>query len=390
MSEIKLYNGNCVDVLKTLPENSIDTCLTDPPYEIRLFNKGWDDTGDAFDVKTWREVYRVMKPGAILLSFGSPRTYHRLTCAIEDAGFLIKDCIMWIHGQGFPKAQDIGKLIDKSLGMERPVIGRAKNAEEIMRRNSYSPNNNEGWDRPCRQNEEWIYSKGNITAPASEEAKIWDGWGTVSLKPAYEPIVVAMKPLDVNYVTNALTHGVAGLSIKTSKIYSEGEEIVINNWNDSGNFFRPSAGEEFSTKIEEGRFPTNVIHDGSDEVTALFPDSVNRKSKNWRTNEKSVARFFYCAKPSQKERNHGLKENNNNHPTIKPLKLIEYLTELTNTPTKGIVLDPFMGSGTTGVACISKGRSFIGIEKEKKYYDIAEERIGYAKKDLPLDKYVNL
>ena len=374
-----IYTGDCLEVLAGMPENSIDTCITDPPYELGFMGKKWDSSGIAFQPETWQAVYRVLKPGALLLAFGGTRTYHRMVCAIEDAGFEIRDTIAWVYGSGFPKSYDISKGIDKKAGAKREVVGWNENLTGRTR-----PEGN-----PVRFTNK---ANGTLTAPSTPEAQLWDGWGT-ALKPAFEPIVVAMKPLDGTYVENALKWGVAGLWIDGGRIGNE----EINLHGNNGNVFGGGESEKnYHTII--GRFPANLIHDGSDEVLEVFPQTtsgnLNSGHKrgdgtgnsfmggggvvqgNYGGDSGSAARFFYCAKASRAERNAGLE--NNGHPTVKPIALMRYLVRLTKTPTGGVVLDPFMGSGTTGIACVLEGREFIGIEREPEYVEIAEKRIAEA------------
>ena len=415
---VQLHLGDCLSVLAGLPENSIDTCITDPPYELGFMGKKWDSSGIAFQPETWQAVYRVLKPGAILLAFGGTRTYHRLVCAIEDAGFEIRDTIAWVYGSGFPKSYDISKGIDKKAGAKREVVGWNENLTGRTR-----PEGN-----PVRFTNK---ANGTLTAPSTPEAQLWDGWGT-ALKPAFEPIVVAMKPLDGTYVENALKWGVAGLWIDGGRIGNE----EINLHGNNGNVFGGGESEKnYHTII--GRFPANLIHDGSDEVLEVFPQTtsgnLNSGHKrgdgtgnsfmggggvvqgNYGGDSGSAARFFYCAKASRAERNAGLEGmeaqrkagaefrpnhmekamngedgnpygrwgmTQNNHPTVKPIELMRYLVRLTKTPTGGVVLDPFMGSGTTGIACVLEGREFIGIEREPEYVEIAEKRIAHYR--LPI------
>jgi len=413
-----IYTGDCLEVLAGMPENSIDTCITDPPYELGFMGKKWDSSGIAFQPETWQAVYRVLKPGALLLAFGGTRTYHRLVCAIEDAGFEIRDTIAWVYGSGFPKSYDISKGIDKKAGAKREVVGWNENLTGRTR-----PEGN-----PVRFTNK---ANGTLTAPSTPEAQLWDGWGT-ALKPAFEPIVVAMKPLDGTYVENALKWGVAGLWIDGGRIGNE----EINLHGNNGNVFGGGESEKnYHTII--GRFPANLIHDGSDEVLEVFPQTtsgnLNSGHKrgdgtgnsfmggggvvqgNYGGDSGSAARFFYCAKASRAERNAGLEGmeaqrkagaefrpnhmekamngedgnpygrwgmTQNNHPTVKPIELMRYLVRLTKTPTGGVVLDPFMGSGTTGIACVLEGREFIGIEREPEYVEIAEKRIAHYR--LPI------
>ena len=388
---MRLINGDCLEEMKKLEDNSVDTILTDPPYNLSFMGKDWDafPGNQAFQewTRQWAtEALRVAKPGAMMLCFGGTRTFHRIACGIEDAGWEIRDTMLWIYGSGFPKSYNISKGIDKKAGAEREVVGKS----EI---NIYKDNKNHKFFTEEEGNPE--YEKGDITAPSTEEAQLWDGWGT-ALKPAFEPIIVAMKPRDGTFVENALKWGVAGLNIDGGRVPT-GEDTTTRH-NSSSSYMTQSIGEvqpkqdEYVTGSVRGRWPANIVHDGSEEVLAWFPNGSQR--------------YFYCAKASKKERNAGLdgmeehkrdesrnadqlsmnggsgnpynrgaKPVTNNHPTVKPLSLMTYLTKLTKTPTGGTVLDPFMGSGTTGMACKKVGRDFIGIELDEHYFEIAEKRI---------------
>jgi len=312
-----LHQGDCLDIMPTLPENSVDTIITDPPYGLSFMNKNWDHgvPGEQF----WREALRVAKPGAMLLAFGGTRTVHRLACAIEDAGWEIRDRIQWIYGSGYPKSHNISKAIDKAAGAEREVVGVAADfARDGSRRkvdgSHAAPTNQvpngDRWSQP-------------ITAPATDAARTWDGWGT-ALKPAHEGIIVAMKPRDGTFANNALTHGVAGLWIDGGRVPANGERptgggnksTVQATGKNGGNVTPPA-----------GRWPANVLHDGSDEVLAGFPETTSpkqytKKKAGWLPpgsihfknelqsqefgDSGSAARFFYCAKASRRERNAGL------------------------------------------------------------------------------------
>ena len=320
---VMLYYSDCQGILQMIPSHSIDACVTDPPYEIGFIGFGWDQTGIAFNPALWKSCLSVLKPGAHLLAFSAARTYHRIAVAIEDAGFEIRDQIMWLYGSGFPKSFDISKGIDRHYKAEREVIGSTgyKTSRGHFRATK--------WGGGDRTRVDLIETK-----PATEEAKKWEGWGT-TLKPAHEPIVVARRPFDGTVIENVLRYGTGGLNIESGKI-------------------PPPDGECAGTRDKAGRFPANVMHDGSEDVLKIFGDA---------------ARFFYCAKASQTDRQGG-----NEHPTVKPNQLMRYLVRLV-TPPGGIVLDPFMGSGSTGVACVQSGFQFIGIEKEKNYFGISVERI---------------
>jgi len=395
-----IYTGDCLEVLATLPENSVDTCITDPPYELGFMGKKWDSSGIAFQPETWKAVYRVLKPGAILLAFGGTRTYHRMVCAIEDAGFEIRDTIAWVYGSGFPKSYDIGKGIDKQAGAEREVVGKYQSPE----------NTSGGKGRKFCFGGQPLDGLPNVTKGNSG----WDGWGT-ALKPAFEPIVVAMKPVDGTFVNNALTWGVAGLWIDGGRVKTDEAAYFVTDkepTNADGQVYGWAKYEALHKRgggNSQGRFPANFVHDGSDEVVELFPQTTSGKvaagtMRGLKSNHNvayadiaagteltgygdsgSAARFFYCAKASRSERNAGLESNG--HPTVKPIELMRYLVRLTKTPTGGVVLDPFMGSGTTGIACVLEGREFIGIEREAEYVEIAEKRIAHYR--LPILEDVN-
>jgi site-specific DNA-methyltransferase (adenine-specific) len=381
--------GDCKEVLRRFPPNTFDTVITDPPYGLGFMGKEWDNLieptrdsaggflrnnksgsnpyaaarcrlgADTNQMQQWHYEWakiclRVAKPGAMMLVFGGTRTFHRLACAIEDAGWQIRDCMMWLYGSGFPKSLDISKAIDKAAGAERKIIAANKHANQY-------PNGPGGVGFHGGPGEYSQISRPPepLTIPATPLACQWDGWGT-ALKPAWEPIIVAMKSLDGTFAHNAETHGVAGLNVDEGRI--EGKQ--------------------------QGRWPANLLLD--EESAELLGQP---------------ARFFYCAKAGKKERNIGLdgegqivddgrqkKIDNpylrgetlrqNIHPTVKPLALMEYLCKLTKTPTGGLVLDPFGGSGTTALACIKTGRDYVLIEKEPEYCEIANKRIGGLKEQL--------
>ena len=369
-----LIHGNNLDELPKLPDNSVDAIITDPPYELGFMGKTWDSTGIAYNVELWQQCLRVLKPGGHLLAFGGSRTYHRMAVAIEDAGFQIRDQIMWVYGSGFPKSLDVSKSIDKQAGAQREVTGMKVTGKART---------DQGWQGGQQEVP--------VTAPATDPAKQWDGWGT-ALKPAHEPIVLARKPLDGTVAQNVLTHGVGGINIDGCRVGNE--SLQINHYNAKGYnpFFHDSqAGNPYVSSGHSGRFPANFIHDGSDEVLKLFPDTAGQ----------SAARFFYCAKANKKDRNEGLDgfeekrpdersvtgmgtfeekgvaKQANHHPTVKPTDLMRYLCRLI-TPPGGTILDPFTGSGSTGKAAVLEGFNFIGIELDPDYIAIAEARIQHA------------
>jgi DNA modification methylase len=358
---MKLITGDSLYLLKTLADNSVDSIVTDPPYGLSFMGKKWDYDVPSVDI--WKECYRVLKPGGHLLSFAGTRTQHRMAVNIEDAGFEIRDMIAWVYGSGFPKSLDISKALDKAAGAEREVVGSytARGFSEI------SPTND---GRNQWAAGEVVDKVANITAPATESAKQWEGWGT-ALKPALEPITVARKPLIGTVAANVLTYGTGGINVDGCKV---GNEPRTNT----------SASAIFPESQTLGRWPANLIHDGSEEVDTLLGSS---------------ARFFYCPKASKKDRDegleafeykeltaygdykgtpeHGPKQNvkaRNHHPTVKPTELMRYLCRLV-TPPNGLVLDPFMGSGSTGKAAKLEGFSFVGMDLDQQYVDIARARI---------------
>jgi len=454
---MKLHNGDCLNVLKMMAEDEVfvDSIVTDPPYELGFMGRSWDSTGIAFQKETWELCFKVLKPGGHLLAFSGSRTYHRMAVAIEDAGFEIRDQVMWLYGSGFPKSMNIGKSLDKKLGNEREVVGTLKSKQDIRSGNyvGTATDTNE-------------YSR--IDIPITEGNSEWEGWGT-ALKPAHEPLVLARKPLsEKSVVDNVLKHRTGGINIDECRVegndakypdsnpdfrdqgrqskenmgidklsFGQTENVkrkkvvrktrtddsVFNNGNSS---FR-AEGTLYADADPRGRFPSNVMHDGSDAVKDIFPHTKSGKMKQHIEggqynvygkmyprdvetigDEGSAARFFYCAKTSKAERNQGLDnlptkkassmpgrrnaddmkdskidndvtdrfvtEKKNIHPTVKPIKLMKYLCRLI-TPKGGTILDPFMGSGSTGMAAKEEKFDFVGIEKEEQYFNIATARI---------------
>jgi DNA modification methylase len=382
---IDLRNGDCIEQIRQLPPNSVDSIVTDPPYELGFMGKSWDSTGIAYSVKMWDEALRVLKPGGHLLAFSGSRTYHRMACAIEDAGFEIRDQIMWVYGSGFPKSLDVSKAIDKQSNVQREVIGKHPQPGSTNLRTAMGDNWQESPD---------------ITAPTTDKAKQWSGWGT-ALKPAHEPIVLARKPLIGTVATNVIIHGTGALNIDGSRVGNEtirtsgGRSVSITGDERIGNALGMYGESEPLNTEHQGRWPANFIHDGSDEV---------EKSFNY-ADSGSAARFFYCAKASKKDRNEGLDgfaekrpdersetgmgtftekgvaKQSNHHPTVKPTDLMRYLVKLV-TPPNGTVLDPFMGSGSTGKAAVLERFSFIGIDQSADYLEIAAARIKHAEQQI--------
>ena len=307
MNQLK---GNCLETLKTLPDCSVDSIVTDPPYELGFMGKSWDNSGIAYNQDLWAECLRVLKPGGHLLAFGGSRTYHRMACAIEDAGFEMRDQIMWLYGSGFPKSLDVSKAIDKAAGAEREVVGikkRQGRSGGIM-----------GSPRDIEQ---------AFTIPATPDAQQWEGWGT-ALKPAHEPIVVARKPLIGTVASNVLEHGTGALNIDGCRVGTDGGCSGASAGPSNGIYGDGLNGSPAQPVEGLGRWPANVIHDGSDEVVAGFPEHKSSARKVGKVTETtfgsntpmpddligvlsygdsgSAARFFYCAKASKSERNAGL------------------------------------------------------------------------------------
>jgi len=352
---VTLYHGDCREILAGLPDESVSAVVTDPPYGLAFMGKKWDY--DVPSVAIWEQCLRVLKPGGHLLAFAGTRTQHRMAVRIEDAGFEIRDMIAWVYGSGFPKSLDVSKAIDKAAGAEREAAGpkiyaggHIQNHSGVAHGRSYC-----GFDHSGTTME---------TAPATEAAKQWAGWGT-ALKPSLEPITVARKPLCGTVAENVLQHGTGGLNVDGCRVGT-----TVETWPASRSFSSGissgytdgiAKGETQSTgTAPPGRWPANLIHDGSDEVVGLFPADDD--------GEKSAARFFYTAKADKADRGPG-----NNHPTVKPLDLMRYLVRLV-CPMGGVVLDPFSGSGTTLAAAQAEGCLAIGVEREAAYCEIIKGR----------------
>ena len=379
-----LMNADCLHALAVVPDNSVDAVVTDPPYGLSFMGKKWDY--DVPGVEIWTECLRVLKPGGHLLAFAGTRTQHRMAVRIEDAGFEIRDMIAWVYGSGFPKSLDVSKAIDKAAGAEREVIGDNPNGRTTAR-------TSEAWARPWNGDDDAGAMK--ITAPATDAARQWQGWGT-ALKPALEPITVARKPLVGTVVANVLEHGTGALNIDGCRIgdfqNTTPSGADRRNAKLAAMGYRPGTYQMGKKEPSgaPGRWPANLVHDGSGEVLAGFPETKSggyppeggqrsqvstygkptaRGEQKFTSSEGSAARFFYCAKASKKDRGDG-----NTHPTVKPTDLMAYLCRLV-TPPGGVVLDPFMGSGSTGKAAHAEGFNFIGIERDPEYFRIASERI---------------
>jgi DNA modification methylase len=495
-----VHIGNNLDILPTLPDNSVDSIVTDPPYELGFMGKKWDSSGIAYSVELWSECLRVLKPGGHLLSFGGTRTWHRVAVAIEEAGFEIRDSMAWLYGSGFPKSLDVSKAIDKSdatearrkrdlqfvewmqtTGMKpseaNKIVGKSDVASHYFRLDQPAVATAELFDklRPYlpevpdyieklvadrtiesqnfknrqvlgqKQGTKSVDGAGHgivpggiteqvtldITAPATPEAQQWEGWGT-ALKPAFEPVVVARKPLIGTVAENVLTHGTGGLNIDGSRIgRKEGDNSSAGNRTATFGAQETQSGGDGSGGWEQnasGRWPANVI---LDEYTAELLDgqtgelkpATSRTARNKHIpmpnnpqlgdlvahpvygDTGGASRFFYVAKASKRDRNEGLEElpeirtgamsatadgsmltgsgnertttRQNFHPTVKPTDLMRYLIKLV-TPPGGTVLDPFTGSGSTGKAAILEGFRFIGCELTEDYVPIIEGRLKHA------------
>ena len=393
---VKVFNDDCLNVLREMPDNSVDSIVTDPPYGISFMAKKWDY--DVPSVKVWKEAMRVLKPGGHALIACGTRTQHRMVCNIEDAGFEIRDVVSWIYGSGFPKSLNISKAIDKAAGAEREVVGErtsaygTENSGEMKSR----ADGKGGTGLFCGKNAKTVPITGR---PATDEAKQWDGWGT-ALKPACEFFTLCRKPLSEKTVAaNVLKWGTGGINIDGCRVEGEPWKAHEATGLADKKFFTSGDAKVIQKEPHaQGRFPANLIHDGSQEVLDLFPEtksgdftqrgqSANTVQPNgWKTGDRnykkfkgdqgSAARFFYVPKASKKDRNEGCGEleKGNNHATVKPTALMAYLCRLI-TPTGGVVLDPYMGSGSTGKAAVREGFSFVGIELDPDYYEICKARI---------------
>jgi DNA modification methylase len=441
MQEIR--HGDCLSVMREMPDASVDAVVTDPPYGLAFMGKRWDYDVPSVDI--WAECLRILKPGGHLLAFAGTRTQHRMAVRIEDAGFEIRDMIAWVYGSGFPKSLDVSKAIDKRGGSVAGFEQFRDAVRAAMKRNGVSrsrlqaalgnhmlghyltagsqpavPNlrdyriirdsvqlgpefdalfNDEaerdvvGRKRtgdPVSWYAESVRGDGlvDITAPATPEAQQWAGWGT-ALKPALEPITVARKPLVGTVAANVLEHGTGALNVDGCRVLADDgytENAVTQGINTAQTSYAPAVARRTFEPSINGRWPANLIHDGSEEVVGLLNDA---------------ARFFYCAKASKADRDEGCEglivkdvhrygaglgegidpnapaRNRNHHPTVKPTDLMRYLCRLV-TPPGGIVLDPFAGSGSTGKAAALEGFRFIGIEREAEYVEIARARIAAA------------
>lgn len=422
-----IHHGDSREVIRSLADNSIDAVVTDPPYALvsivkrfggenaapaksegasgvykrasaGFMGKTWDTGETAFDPAFWADVLRVLKPGGHLIAASGTRTYHRLACAVEDAGFEIRDMLSWLYGSGFPKSHDVSKGIDKALGADRLVLAQGQAVKRMI---PGADQNKAGWEKT--NGREYVPT---VTAPGSAPAAAWQGWGT-ALKPACEPWVLARKPLIGTVAANVLAHGTGALNIdgcrvpvdpaadasqlRTMSRSQRTDDMHGQEWGLS-----KGGGDTPTVVRADGRWPANVVHDGSPEVVEAFPvapgqqgvvkgtepsspfanvygDMPSRSGRaDPRNDSGSAARFFYTAKADAEDR------LGSKHPTVKPTDLMRWLVRLI-TPPGGVVLDPFAGTGSTGVACIAEGFDFILIEREAEYVADIERRIAWAR-----------
>lgn len=381
MSGSRLFLGDCLDALRQLPDASVDSVVTDPPYGLSFMGKKWDC--DVPSVEVWAECLRVLKPGGHLLAFAGTRTQHRMAVRIEDAGFEIRDMIAWVYGSGFPKSLDVSKAIDKAAGAEREKIRKPSAATAY----SSAAGNLRPW---MERAQELGYTEVDGDQAATDAGRQWAGWGT-ALKPALEPVTVARKPLTGTVAENVQKYGTGALNIDGCRIEAGSDHAANCSRSNVTGIWTPHTGEGgvSTTAHPQGRWPANLIHDGGDEAAGLLGEA---------------ARFFYSPKADGTDRNEGLDgmeaklsmrygeqgqgpsaqqtprkpvEQRNIHPTVKPTDLMQYLCRLV-TPPGGTVLDPFMGSGSTGKAAQMEGFRFIGCERDPEYFAIAKARIETA------------
>jgi DNA modification methylase len=414
---IELHCGDCLVVLDGIADSSIDSCVTDPPYHLtsivkrfgsatsddvyrnaelrKTFNQGkspfartatgfmgkqWDGGDIAFRSEIWAKVYRVLKPGGHLIAFGGTRTYHRMACAIEDAGFEIRDQLAWVYGSGFPKSHDVSKGIDKADGAKREKIATGNAVKRMI---PGADQNKSGWLKDSGRE----YQPG-IELPATDAARQWQGWGT-ALKPAWEPIVLARKPLIGTVVENVLAHGTGAINIDGCRVGTDGGTRGCDAGPSNGIFGNGLNGSFGNPVLGLGRWPANFVHDGSDEVVGMFPEAgvihtparrgvsffgkyagqENIEECRFEKGKGTAARFFYTAKADSNDR------LGSKHPTVKPVNLMQWLVRLV-TPKGGVVLDPFAGTGATGEAAWREGMRAVLIEREVEYQNDIRRRMG--------------
>ena len=352
----ELHHGNCLDILRTMPDASVDAVVTDPPYGLSFMGKRWDY--DVPGVEIWEQCLRVLKPGGYLLAFAGTRTQHRMAVRIEDAGFEIRDMIAWMYGSGFPKSLDVSKAIDKAAGAEREKIQHK--ARPITSGTMSGKVDTRPWIEKSRLTG---FHECDGLVPVTDEAKQWQGWGT-ALKPAMEPITMARKPFKGTVADNVQAYGTGAINIDGCRIETDNN---LNGGGYSGGTPKTMFSGLGRLQPDEynqpfGRWPANVLHDGCEDVLRGMGEA---------------ARFFYTPKACKEDRDDGCE--NNFHPTVKPTDLMRYLCRMV-TPPGGIVLDPFTGSGSTGRGAVLEGFRFIGCEMDADYIEIAKARILAAEK----------
>jgi len=420
-----IHHGDCLEVVAGMESESVDAIVTDPPYGLGFMGKEWDALPPGLP---WAEqCLRVLKPGGHLVAFGGSRTFHRLAVAVEDAGFEIRDQLQWLYGSGFPKSLDVSKAIDKAAGAERKIVGREKTpfrVDNAADRGTSLTGSVNGDFSSQRDDDGYRYTE--ITAPATEDAATWEGWGT-ALKPAHEPIVLARKPLSGTVAQNVLEFGTGALNVDGCRVdATDKTKFPVGDYGERGLY--GVDGDRTEDPNPSGRWPANLMFDPEAGKVLDGQSGEQRSGTAIRKNNVArgvigppgggadgapdagfgdtggASRFFYTAKASRGERNAGLDgfdpsqtnfaagtglKNNgdgtprnmtatakNVHPTVKPIDVMRWLVRLV-TPPGGTVLDPFTGSGTTGIAAGLEGFDFIGIEREQEYLAIAEARIAW-------------
>ena len=384
-----LLIGDCVEQMRTLDAESVDAVITDPPYGLTFMGKDWDNYGTPLGFQQWTaqwaaEAYRVLKPGGYLLAFGGTRTYHRLAAGVEDAGFEIRDCLLWLYGSGFPKSLDVSKAIDKAAGAEREVIGKSRDK-------GYTANGVTSGPAVGGVKGGFSYqSVHNITATATDAARDWEGWGT-ALKPAVEPIVMARKPLIGTVAENVQRYGTGAININATRVGTE------ERFNNAGGISSVNGvyGLRFGNvegNTVNGRWPANVLLD--EEAAAMLDEQSGNFSGQVSMQKVTGGHRFIIGDPETKQEfvkgltdfggaSRESKPRANTHPTVKPVALMAYLIRMV--ARKGsVILDPFMGSGTTAVAAIQEGVAWIGCEREAEYVKIIEGRTAVAQAGLGL------
>ena len=401
-----VYHGDCLTVLAELPDGSVDAVVTDPPYELGFMGKGWDASGIAYRVDLWAEALRVLKPGGHLLAFGGTRTWHRLACAIEDAGFEVRDSIAWMYGSGFPKSLDVSKAIDKAAGAERTQRIDPRWADRYP--NGNGGNHNRGPNGIYGAAESVLGRQLTTTDPVTDAAREWSGWGT-ALKPAHEPIVVARKPLVGTVAANVLEHGTGALNIDACRIAGEPWKAVAPNIGGrSGGVMGKPREHPGGEPHNAGRWPANVVldEDQAAELDRQSGVSVSRQGgmsgtsftvngegalprpdrRVGHSDHGGASRFFYVAKAPARERP---KVDGTAHPTVKPLTLMRWLCRLV-TPPDGVILEPFAGSGTTVEAALLEGFRVVAIEREADYLPLIQARLDRVAAQEPEDEQLTL